>query len=461
MAAPTPFFVLGPNTVLSLLGLVRKTDHTVSAPAQDWREIKVDVVIPAHNEEATIILCLESLFRQTLKPRRIVLMDDGSKDRTRVLALRYAAERGFAVESMRVEASVGKTPGVKRNARELDGDVIFILDGDTLLISPDYIERAVKELYEGVGIASACGGVVPLRRRDRRDWAALAPIRDFYERHPDISIFKQHGRFSWFLHGITNIYRDFLYFYLRGFIYRGQMAFFGSIINPIGCAVAYRREYIRELFDHYEPSLGDDLTTSEDIFIGFALLQRGYRNVLVEGIHVLTEEPFAHRLPRQLHLWSSSFLQSCYYFPDLLLSPFKVFKRAALRRREKHSGAAERRQVKEAYRQPFGIDYTKKYGRPIGWTILFGLIEKISFSLILLGLIVFRRWEMLEFTVVAELGLLLALTVVLSLQQRRLDYIWKMILSTPVRYFVAMYDLVVTVSFVVDVWVLKDFNWRK
>jgi len=461
MAAPTPFFVLGPNTILSLIGLARKTDHTVAAPAQDWRTASVDVVIPAHNEEATIILCLESLFRQTIKPRRVVLMDDGSKDRTRLLALRYAKEHGFNVESMRAEASVGKTPGVKRNARELDGDVIFILDGDTILISPDYIERCVRELYEGVGIASACGGVVPLRRVDRREWAALPPVKEFYALHPDISYFKQHSPYSWFLHGVTNIYRDFLYFYLRGFIYRGQMAFFGSIINPIGCAVAYRREYIRELFDHYEPSLGDDLTTSEDIFIGFALLQRGYRNVLVEGVHVLTEEPFAHRLPRQLFLWSSSFLQSCYYFPDLVLSPFKVFRRAALRRKEKHSGVLERRKVKEAYRQPFGMEYTKKYGRPIGWTILFGLIEKISFSLILLGLIAFRRWEMLGFTLAAEVGLLLLLTAVLCARERRIDYLWKMIACTPVRYFVALFDLVVFLAFVVDVWILKDFNWRK
>ncbi len=461
MAAPTPFFVLGPNTILSLLGLVRKTDHTVAAPGKDWREIKVDVVIPAHNEEATIILCLESLFRQSLKPRRVVLMDDGSKDRTRELGLRYAVERGLPVESMRSESSIGKTPGVKRNARELDGDVIFILDGDTLLITPDYIERCVRELYEGVGIASACGGVVPLRRHDRRAWAALPPVKEFYDRHPDISVFKQHGRFSWLLHGITNTYRDFLYFYLRGFIYRGQMAFFGSIINPIGCAVAYRREYIRDLFDHYEPSLGDDLTTSEDIFIGFALLQRGYRNILVDGVHVLTEEPFANRLPRQLYLWSSSFLQSCYYFPDLVLSPFKVFKRVALQRKEKHSGVAERRKIKEAYRQPFGSDYTSKYGRPIGWTIFFGLIEKLSFSLILLYLIAFREWEMLGWTVVTELGLLLVLTLVLAVRERRPDYLWKMLLCTPVRYFVAIFDLGVFISFAVDVWVLKDFKWRK
>ena len=39
------------------------------------------------------------------------------------------------------------------------------------------------------------------------------------------------------------------------------------------------QKYIKDLFDHYEPILGDDLTNSEDIFIGFAMNDNGYRNI--------------------------------------------------------------------------------------------------------------------------------------------------------------------------------------
>ncbi|MHB1271222.1 MAG: hypothetical protein ACYCZD_00370 [Rhodanobacter sp.] len=55
-------------------------------------------------------------------------------------------------------------------------------------------------------------------------------------------------------------------------MYHGQTTFFGGITNPVGCAVAYRREYVADLFDRYEPQFGDNLTNSEDIFIGFALI---------------------------------------------------------------------------------------------------------------------------------------------------------------------------------------------
>ena len=40
------------------------------------------VVIPAHNEENTINLTLESLVAQTLQPKKIVVVDDNSSDKT-------------------------------------------------------------------------------------------------------------------------------------------------------------------------------------------------------------------------------------------------------------------------------------------------------------------------------------------------------------------------------------------
>ena len=152
MAAPTPFFILGPNTLISLIGMIRAPDKTVPTPIDDWRKATVDVVIPAYNEEATIIFCLDSVRQQTIKPNRIVVMDDNSKDRTRKLVLEYAAQHDMPIEIITSETSMGKTPGVKKNARELDGDVQFILDGDTILQSPDYIEKTVMELYQGVGV---------------------------------------------------------------------------------------------------------------------------------------------------------------------------------------------------------------------------------------------------------------------------------------------------------------------
>ena len=78
------------------------------------------------------------------------------------------------------------------------------------------------------------------------------------------------------------MYREVLYLFLQRFVYRGQMVFFGTITNPVGCAVAYRRKYVEALFDFVGPVLGDDLTNSEDIFIGMGMLNEGYRNIQLD-----------------------------------------------------------------------------------------------------------------------------------------------------------------------------------
>jgi hypothetical protein len=140
--------------------------------------------------------------------------------------------------------------------------------------------------------------------------------------------------------GVTNMYREVLYVYLQRFVYRGQMAFFGTTTNPVGCAVAYRRKYVLALFDYIGPILGDDLTNSEDIFIGFSMLNEGYRNIQLSDVHARTVEPEIQKLPRQVYLWSSSFLQSCYYFDPLVRSPFKMITRWMAQRRARWTSRA-------------------------------------------------------------------------------------------------------------------------
>jgi glycosyltransferase involved in cell wall biosynthesis len=337
--AAGPYFVLGPATVLSGLGLMRGPDRTVPTPTEDWRSAQVDVIIPALNEEEHIVLCLASVLRQTVRPRRIVLVDDGSSDRTIERAEAFCRFHGVDLIAIRRRKPIGKTPTIKRQARELDSDVEFILDADTVLESNNYIERAVQELYQAVGIASACGTILPLRRKDRRRLADDPDMRGFQQQFPFEAPRRARPLLHDFLAGVTGLYREVLYLFLQHFVYRGQMTFFGTITNPVGCAVAYRRKYVERLFDHFTPLLGDDLTNSEDIFIGFAMLDQGYRNIQLTDVYARTVEPEVQRLPRQVYLWSSAFLQSCYYFDPLLKSPVTMIKQA-LRRRLKRKPAA-------------------------------------------------------------------------------------------------------------------------
>jgi glycosyltransferase involved in cell wall biosynthesis len=463
--ATAPWFVVSPNGVLSLVGLLHGPDKTVPTPAEDWRLATVEVVIPAFREEDNIVHCLASLARQTLKPKYVILIDDGGGDLTCERAREFAASVDMQLTVIQRRVPIGKTPTIKRQAREFDADVEFILDADTFLENENYIERCVQELYQGIGIASACGTILPMRLADRNRLAASEPFQKYLAGRPWSDPFVQHMKpihHLWW--AITNIYRDCLYRYLQRFVYHGQMVFFGSITNPVGCAVAYRRKYIKDLFDHYEPIFGDDLTNSEDIFIGFALNNEGYRNIQLMDVIARSEEPEVQKLPRQLYLWSSSFLQSCYYFDALVKSPFKAPKRAWRALKNRLSGTQakieEARRIKEQYRQPFGRAYTEKMGRPIGWVILLSLLEKISFPAAIIIMIALRWWEPLAVTLLAETAMAMLVLAIVS-PGERLKSIGKTLLTTPLRYLLLLWDAVTIARFTSDLWITRNRKWRK
>ncbi len=509
--ATAPYFVISPNTVLSIFGLFRGPDQVDATPPEDWRAATVDVIIPALNEADHITLCLASVLRQTLRPRRIVLVDDGSTDGTVDLAEAYCRHRGVPLVAIRRRRPIGKTPTLKRQAWELDSDVEFILDADTALESDTYLARAVEELYRAVGIASVCGTILPLRHKDRR---ALQHTEDMqaFRRSAGLPDPVEPGAGRLVATGITNLYRDVLYNYLQRFIYRGQNVFFGTISNPVGCAVAYRRKYVAELFDHFHPLLGDDLTNSEDIFIGLAMIDKGYRNVQLTDVTARTAEPPCQQLPRQVYLWSSSFLQSCFYFDPLVRSPLKALRRALDRRvgrkrrqarvtrvvsmtaaeagtggrglmmspavrvpaaappRER-AGSGEtaepgrapqvdRRRIREPYRQAFGRERTAEAGRPAGWMLLMSAVEKVFFPTSLIILMLVRNWEALAVTLAAETTVGLA-TLMIVMRGQRLEYLAKGLAVVPLRYAMLMSEVVTIGRFATDIWIRGNRRWRK
>lgn len=460
--ATMPYFVVSPNTVMSIIGLLRGPDLTVPTPAENWREAIVDVVIPALNEEKNIAICLASVARQTIKPRNIILIDDGSADRTILFAKAFAEQNGMGLIAIHREKAIGKTPTIKRQSREFDADVEFILDGDTILESPNYIERTVEELYKGVGIASACGVILPLRDSDYVRHQKDPEMVSFFKKTPEAEHIPRSGWYERLRRGITNVYRDTLYMFLQRFVYRGQMVFVGSITNPVGCAVAYRRRYVKDLFDKYEPLLGDDLTNSEDIFIGFAMINKGYRNIQLMDIYARSEEPEATKLPSQVYMWSSSFLQSCYYFDQIVKTPFKVFAsiRRYLHNRKFAKEISEKRKIQEQYRQSFGEDLTAKYGRPMGWIIFTSLIEKVAFPASFIIMACLQWWEPLVITILAEV-LLCSIILFAVAEGHRFSYALKGLLVAPMRYMYLLYDFTTLLRFLADVWIFKTKKWRK
>jgi glycosyltransferase involved in cell wall biosynthesis len=49
----------------------------------------ISIYIPVFNGEKTIIDCLKSIFKQTLKPKKILIINDNSTDNTKKILEKY------------------------------------------------------------------------------------------------------------------------------------------------------------------------------------------------------------------------------------------------------------------------------------------------------------------------------------------------------------------------------------
>lgn len=89
--------------------------------------MSVSVLIPAYNREAYLGEAIESALAQTLPPREIIVVDDGSTDRTAQVASSYG-------ETVRCISQENQGIGAARNTglKNACGDLIAILDSDDL-----------------------------------------------------------------------------------------------------------------------------------------------------------------------------------------------------------------------------------------------------------------------------------------------------------------------------------------
>ncbi len=108
------------------------------------------VILAARNEARHIAECLRAVQGQTWQPLEIIVVDDGSTDRTAEIARSFPRVRVISHPNM------GKARSVNDAARQAAGEILIFLDGD-LVVAPDYVERLVAPIIAGECIGTGHG----------------------------------------------------------------------------------------------------------------------------------------------------------------------------------------------------------------------------------------------------------------------------------------------------------------
>ncbi len=131
---------------------------------------KVTVLIPAYNEEDSLPILLDrlqELRREGAIDGDILIVDDGSTDRTGEIAEKLA-EEDDSVKMVRHRRNLGKSAALRTGIPRTTGEYVVIIDAD-LQYAPEDIPKLVSALEGGLDVVNGW-------RRTRQDsWVRKVP----------------------------------------------------------------------------------------------------------------------------------------------------------------------------------------------------------------------------------------------------------------------------------------------
>ncbi len=197
--------------------------------------MKLAAIIPAYNEEHTIGVVLKTICDSGLFSD-VVVVDDGSADRTAEVARRTCA-RVFQQKNQ------GKGAAMQAGVLATDADIVFFADADLLNFKKEHIEVLIRPVIEGsaymtVGlrergrfitwllpkIAPVLGGERVLSRglflqlsgEATKNFGIETVMNDYCKRY-DLSV-----RYV-YLRGVKQVIKERKYGFLKGFLARMRM----------------------------------------------------------------------------------------------------------------------------------------------------------------------------------------------------------------------------------------------
>lgn len=138
------------------------------------------IIIPAHNEEAFIANALQSIIKQTLQPKKVVIVNDNSTDGTENIIDEYVNSSKIFVK-LNSESSQGHMPGSKvvsafnKGLELVNEDYDFIVKLDADLILPNNYFETISEIFKNNQKVGISGGFI-YEKNSKGDWQLNHPM---------------------------------------------------------------------------------------------------------------------------------------------------------------------------------------------------------------------------------------------------------------------------------------------
>ena len=160
-----------PRYTLSLLSLALFGARRRGSGRSSIRA-SVSVIIPTFNGGTGLDRSIVSLQRQSLRPVEIIIVDDGSTDKTRFFAERARAQ-GLADTVICHGTRCGRSAAINAGARFATGDLILTVDADTVF-EPTAIARLAAVFADPRVGGASCN--IAIRNARNSIWTGLQSV---------------------------------------------------------------------------------------------------------------------------------------------------------------------------------------------------------------------------------------------------------------------------------------------
>ncbi len=225
--------------------------------------MKISVIIPCHNEEKSIRACVESCLCQTRPFDQILVVNDGSTDRSGDILKEF----GDRIEVLTIPQATGNKSRAQEKGLELiNGDVFVATDGDTKLNTG--FASAIEKAFQDEHVVAVSGIVKSLPY----NWLTAVRAFEYIVAH--------------YFHKLAQSYLDYIF-----------------VIS--GAAGAFRTKVFRE----YLPFEHDTLT--EDLDITYKLHTFGFKIAYTLDAISYTQDPISlSQYKNQMRRWYGGGWQS-------------------------------------------------------------------------------------------------------------------------------------------------------
>jgi len=143
-----------------------RTERLAGRPARERRVVPISLYVPCYNAEAHLARALEGVFAQTLRADEVIVVDDGSWDRSVEIAAR------FPVTVLRQQQNRGLAAARNAAMRAARNELVAALDSD-VVPRPDWLERLAPH-FQNAKVALGGGKLVEAVERGVADrWRAV------------------------------------------------------------------------------------------------------------------------------------------------------------------------------------------------------------------------------------------------------------------------------------------------